>query len=343
MATEPVNPSILLPELARPRRPPTELLVNDVTLREAEQSEGVSLSQELKVELALALERSGVRQVQVGYPGRFERDGRATRAVREALTGTAVEVVALAFVEDWRSEIDACLASGAQVITVVFRSSDRLQRLLGVDRVQAVERVRSAVERAVAGGALVAFLPSDGARADPEHLSQLWEAAAGSGAERVYVADSMGAGTPELIAWLVDRAHAITGLRVGVHCHDDFGLAVANTLAGVNAGAAIVDVAVNGLGDRAGNAPFEEVVAALELLYDQHTGIELAALTELSRRFARASGRALPPNKPISGDAVFVHTLPTHREAISRDSRSIQAFEPELVGNVGRQEDRPES
>jgi isopropylmalate/homocitrate/citramalate synthase len=343
MAREPVNPSISLPELARSRRPPAELLVNDVSLREAEQSEGISLSQELKVELALALERCGVRQVQVGYPGRFERDRLATRAVREALSGTAVEVVALAFVEDWGAEIDACLDSGAEVISIVFRSSDRLQRLLGVDRQHAVECVRGSVERAVAGGALVAFLPSDTTRADPDHLSELWEAAAGAGARRVYVADSMGAGTPELIAWLVDRAHAVTGLPVGVHCHDDFGLAVANTLAGVNAGAEITDVAVNGLGDRAGNAPMEEVVAALELLYEQPTGVTLSSLTEISRRFARATGRELPPNKPISGGAAFVHTLPTHREAISRDSRSIQAFEPEIVGNVERQEDRPDS
>ena len=343
MAREPVNPTILFPELARSRRPPAALLVNDVTLREAEQSEGITLGQELKIELALALEGSGIRQVQVGYPGRFKRDREATQAVREVLTVAAVEVVALAFVEDWRREIDACLASGAQVISVVFRSSDRLQRLLGVDRQQAVERVRESVERAVAGGALVAFLPSDTTRADPEHLSDLWEAAAFAGAARVYVADSMGAGTPELIAWLVDRARAVTGLPVGVHCHDDFGLAVANTLAGVNAGAEITDVAVNGLGDRAGNAPMEEVVAALELLYEQHTGVALGSLTDVSRRFARATGRDLPPNKPISGDAAFVHTLPTHREAISRDSRSIQAFEPELVGNLERQEDRPES
>ena len=87
---------------------------------------------------------------------------------------------------------------------------------------------------------------------------------------------------------------------------------------------------------------FRAAVAALELLYEQPTGIALASLTELSRRFARAAGRELPPNKPISGSAAFVHTLPTHREAISRDSRSIQAFEPELVGNVERQENRPQ-
>ena len=340
MASEAVNRLIATPAVASERQPPSSLLINDVTLREGEQSEGVSFSEARKVELALALHAAGVRQVQVGYPGRFERDGEATRSVAAALPDGKVEVVALAFVPDWEHEVDACLESGADVVTVVFRSSDRLQRLLGVTREQAVERVRGAVSRAAAGDAQVAFLPSDTTRADPGHLSELWHAAASSGADRVYVADSMGAATPELVAWLVRRARELTGLAVGVHCHNDFGLAVANTLAGVNAGAEIVDVAMNGLGDRAGNAPLEEVVAALELLYELPTGIELAALTQLSRLFAAASNRTLPPNKPISGSSVFVHTLPTHRAAIEQDSRSIQAFEPELVGNTQRLEDR---
>jgi isopropylmalate/homocitrate/citramalate synthase len=343
MAAEPVNPSVFRAELAATRSPPAHVLVNDVTLREAEQSEGISLPQELKVELAIVLRDAGIRQVQVGYPGRFERDAEATRAVAAAVPEVAVEVVALAFVEDWEEEIDACVATGADVISVVYRSSDRLQRLLGIDQDHAVRRAGEAVRRASGGGATVAFLPSDSTRADPDHLARLWETAALSGASRVYVADSMGAGTPELVGWLVDRAADVSGLSVGVHCHDDFGLAVANTLAGVNSGAAITDVAVNGLGDRAGNAPMEEVVASLELLYDIRTGIVLDALTGVSRHFAQAAKRPLHPNKPISGSAVFVHTLPTHRAAIERDGRSIQAFEPELVGNVGRLEDRPES
>jgi homocitrate synthase NifV len=336
VAIEAINPLIASPDLARDRRPPRSVLVNDVTLREGEQSEGVSFSEARKVELALALHAAGVRQVQVGYPGRFARDGEATKAVVAALPDGEVEVVALAFVEDWEHEVDACLESGADVITVVFRSSDRLQNLLGVTHAEAVERVRGAVSRAAVRDAQVAFLPSDATRADPEHLNELWDAAASSGAARVYVADSMGAATPELVAWLVGRAQGLTGLPAGVHCHNDFGLAVANTIAGVNAGAEIVDVAVNGLGDRAGNAPLEEVVAALELLYELPTGVELAALTRLSELFAGASSRTLPPNKPISGTSVFVHTLPTHRAAIEKDSRSIQAFEPELVGNAQR-------
>jgi isopropylmalate/homocitrate/citramalate synthase len=337
---EPVSPWNSQPELENGAGRSATILVNDVTLREGEQSEGVSFSQETKVELALALEKAGVRQMQIGYPGRFPRDGEATQAVSQALATAQVEVVALAFVPDWEQEVDACLESGANVVSVVYRSSDRLQKLLRVTRAEALQRTEQAVARAAKGNVTVAFIPSDSTRADPNHLVQLWQKAAAAGARRVYVADSMGAATPQLITRLVEQARSLTSLPVGVHCHNDFGLVVANTLAGVNAGAQVVDVAVNGLGDRAGNAPLEEVVAALALLYGIDTGVDLQSLTDLSRLFAETSGRPLHPNKPISGPSVFVHTLPTHIQAIERDSRSIQPFEPELVGNQQRIEPR---
>jgi isopropylmalate/homocitrate/citramalate synthase len=336
MVPEPVNAWNLLPEVDSSPRRPRAVLVNDVTLREGEQAEGVSFSEERKVELAVALEVAGLRQIQVGYPGRFPRDGEATKAVSAALEHARVEVVALAFVPDWEREVEACLASGAAVVTVVYRASDRLLSVLGVSRAQALERTRAAVARAVEGNVVVGFLPSDATRADPELVAALWQAAAEAGAAHVYVADSIGAATPDLVAWLVGRARSLTGLPVGVHCHNDFGLVVANSIAGVNAGAEIVDVAVNGLGDRAGNAPLEEVVAALALLYGVETGIDLGSLTALSRQFAAAAGRPLHPNKAITGPNVFAHTLPTHVSAIEADSRSIQPFEPELVGNVQR-------
>jgi isopropylmalate/homocitrate/citramalate synthase len=318
------------------------VLVNDVTLREAEQCENVLFSLEEKVELAAALAEVGVAQVQVGYPGQFERDREVVGLVRDAVPEVAVEVVALAFVEDWEREIEQCAASGAHVVHVVYRSSDRLHALLGVDRTRALDRTREAIAAASSAGCTVAFTPSDCTRADLGFLEELWAAAAEAGASRVYVADSMGAATPELIALLVARARERTGRDVGVHCHDDFGLGVANTLAGLAAGASIADVAVNGLGDRAGNAAMEEVVAALGFLYELDAGVQLKGLTALSRRFAAASGRDMPPNKPVVGTSAFTHVLPTHVAAIRADPRSIQPIEPELVGNVQRVGERPD-
>ena len=336
MAGDPVSPVNALPELQAARRPPAAVQVNDVTLREAEQSEGVRFDLDAKLALARRLERVGAASVQVGYPGRFAEDARAVDAVARALTRARVEAVALAFVADWEAEIDACLAGGAAVVNVVARSSDRLHRVLGTTRAEVLERAAAAIGRAVESGIEVAFTPSDCTRADPAYLAELWQVAAGAGARRVYVADSVGVATPELVALLVTRAREATGLAVGVHCHSDFGLGVANTIAGVMAGADRIDVAVNGLGDRAGNAPLEEVVAALELLYDLPTGIALDQLTELSEAFAESSDRELAPNKPLTGPAVFAHVLPTHTAAMEADSRAIQPFEAELVGNRGR-------
>jgi isopropylmalate/homocitrate/citramalate synthase len=335
-AARPVNENLFLDELVQARTPPQRVWLNDVTLREGEQCENVSFSLDAKVELALALEAAGVPQIQVGYPGRFERDAQAAAKVSAALSSARVEVVALAFVEEWVREVDASLASGAPVVNIVQRASDRLHRVLGITRDEARARARSAIQRAVAGGVAVSFTPSDSTRADPRFLIELWETAAEAGASRLYVADSMGAAAPELVALLVRRAGEVTGLPVGVHCHNDFGLGVGNTVAGVMAGASYVDVAVNGLGDRAGNAPLEEVAAALELLYGVPTGVDLGQLTALSERFAVASARNLPPNKPVTGSAVFAHVLPTHVAAMERDPRAIQPFEAEIVGNVGR-------
>ncbi len=339
---QPASPLNAFPTLRTRRHPPSELLLCDVTLREGEQSRGVSFSLEQKVELALALEAAGVRQIQVGYPGRFERDLDATRAVSSALTRAATEVVALAFVPDWEAEISACLASEAAVVNVVHRASDRLHGLLGVNHADVLHRVKGAIRQASSGGATVAFTPSDGTRADQDFLLRMWEVAAEAGADRLYVADSVGVATPELVASLVERARSVGEIPIGVHCHNDFGMVVANTCAGVMAGAELADVAVNGLGDRAGNAPLEEVATALALLYELDSGIDLVELTGLSERVATLAGRTLPTNKPVTGSDVFAHTLPTHVAAIEADARAIQPFEPELVGNRQRIDARPD-
>lgn len=336
----PVSPLNMLDAVSVDRSPPADLLINDVTLREAEQGAGVVFPLDTKLAIANALVSLGVRQLQVGYPGRFASDKEAASAVVQDVPGATVEVVALAFVEDWKGEIDACASTDAQIIHITNRASDRLRRISGISREAALERTKAAIRYAKTKARTVAFAPSDATRTDVEFLGQLWSAAVEAGADRVYVADSVGVATPDVMAFLVNLARDTTGLPVGVHCHNDFGLAVANTVAGVMTGAVIADVAVNGLGDRAGNTPLEELTAALTLLYGIDLGIDLAALTRTSAFLAAASKRPLTPNKPITGSAVFTHVLPTHIEAVGKDARSLQPYEPELVGNQQRIEPR---
>ena len=337
-ATRPEPASALnsLPELTAQRQSPSSVLINDVTLREAEQGEAKHLSADQKVRLAEALESAGVRQLQVGYPGRSEEDNAVIKEISQRLKSAAVEAVALVFLPEWEHEVDACLASGASVVLVSCRASERHRKLLGMTREELVDRVKSAVARTVLGGVTVSFVASDTTRTDLELLKPMWLAAARAGARRICIADSVGAGTPELIDLLVREARKATGLLIDVHCHDDFGLATANSLAGVMAGAGIVDVAVNGLGDRAGNASLEEVVAALELLYQQDTGIVLKDLTSLSELFAHETGVPLPRHKAITGPEVFAHVLPTHVSVMHKDQRAMQPFEASLVGNNSR-------
>jgi isopropylmalate/homocitrate/citramalate synthase len=331
-----VSPLNLVEAVRRGLPMPAAILVNDVTLREAEQSPGISFSIEVKVALARRLESAGVSQVQVGYPGLSSEQADAATAVVDAMRSTRVEVGALAFVEDWRGQIDACISTGASIVHVTNRTSQRLHAMGGISPQEVLERTDAAVRYAARRGHEVTFGPSDSTRTDIAFLREAWKTAANAGATRIYVTDSVGVATPELVRHLVELAQETAGVSVGVHCHNDFGLAVANTLAGVAAGASIVDVAVNGLGDRAGNTSMEETVAALHLLYGTDTGITLAALTSISEAFAVASGRVLHDNKPITGRDVFTHVLPGHVAAIKADPLSMQPFRPELVGNVQR-------
>lgn len=329
-----VSPLNLVEQVRRRLPMPPTVLVNDVTLREAEQSAGIALSLELKVELARLLESAGVSQVQVGYPGLSTEHAEAAAAVVDALRATPVEVGALAFVENWRPQIDACISTGAAIIHITNRTSSRLRALAGVSEQEVLGRTDAAVRYAARHGNEVTFGPSDSTRTNIAFLRRAWDTAVQAGAKRIYVTDSVGVATPELMVHLVELAHDVKGATVAVHCHNDFGLAVANTIAGVGAGASIVDVSVNGLGDRAGNASMEETVAALHLLYGTQTGVELASLTRVSEAFASASGRLLHDNKPITGRDVFSHRFPTHVAAMKADPHSFQAFDPEVVGNI---------
>ena len=313
---------------------PKHVEIVDVTPREAQQATGISLTVDETVELAAASVAAGITRLQVGLPGQRQRDREAAREIARSFGQVEVENVALVFLDAWREEVGSCLELDCARVNVVCRSSDRLQAASGLSRESALERVRAAVE-AASGAARVSFTPSDATRTDPEYLFELFQIAAAAGADRIYLADSMGVAWPGLMANLVARACSELDIEVGVHCHDDLGLATANTLASIEAGATVVDVAWNGLGDRAGNAALEEIAVALEFVYGIRTTVELHELTPSSRRVAAAVGRDVAPNKAIVGRDVFSHSLPTHVAAMRRDGRAIQPFEAELVGNVG--------
>jgi len=176
------------------------------------------------------------------------------------------------------------------------------------------------------------FSPTDSTRARPGLLSDLYQAVAASGAEAVYVCDTVGVASPSGIRDLVSGAVDAAGVPVAVHCHNDLGLALANALAACEAGADRVDTCVNGLGERCGNPSLDEVAVAVELLLGGSTGVDLGALTAIAAEFAHLTGQPLPGTKAVVGPCAFAQKMDIHVEASVRDERTYVPFAPSLVG-----------
>jgi isopropylmalate/homocitrate/citramalate synthase len=190
------------------------------------------------------------------------------------------------------------------------------------------------IELAKRGGLIVAFAPADTTRTEIDFLLEMVELAGDAGADRVFIADTLGAAAPGAIRWLVEQVRAVTSLPIEFHGHNDFGLVLANALAAIEAGATIVDTTLNGWGDRTGNPATEELVAILELLYRNPVGIDLATIARLSKELAAELGVPVPPAKPITGALAFAHKLETHVNAVLKHPPAFEPYDPAIVGGA---------
>jgi isopropylmalate/homocitrate/citramalate synthase len=311
----------------------------DCTLRDGEQTAGVHFSLDDRVAIARALDDAGVGQIQLSYPGLSRSDVSDTDALVGLRLRATTEVIAMLHTDNWEHQVDAAVDTGADVVSLIHGVSDiRLRDVYGITPDEAVSRIRRGIERARARGAkLINVSPTDTPRCSRDVLTMLYPAVVAAGADRVRINDSSGSCSPLGMRRLVELVRGLVAVPVGVHCHDDFGLALANTVASVEAGAAQVDVCVNGLGERAGNAALEEVVATLELLYGIDTGVDLSRLTSISELVAGASGYDVPRNKAVVGREVFSHTFATHiRDFVAGGWALHEPFQPSIVGNRRR-------
>jgi isopropylmalate/homocitrate/citramalate synthase len=310
-----------------------EVLVNDCTLREGEQAALVNIRPEQKVRLARQLAATGVRQIQAGYPGLSRSDFEVFRQIRAADTGATLEAVVLGYLPSWREQVQACVDAGADVVSIVYVTSPpRRERIFQASKPEVKERSRALIELAKQGGLTVSFAPADTTRTELDFALEMVELAETAGADRVYVADTLGAATPGAVRWLVEQVRAASRLPVQFHGHNDFGLALANALAALEAGAAVVDTTLNGWGDRTGNPATEELVAALDLLYGRPVGIDVAGIARLSQEIAAELGVPVPPAKPITGALAFAHKLETHVKAVLTHPPAFEAYDPAIVG-----------
>lgn len=301
----------------------------DTTLRDGEQSVGVVLGPEEKLEIARALSAAGIDRIEAGFPRVSEDDARAISLVLEA--GLDAEV--WGFSRAVRADVEALVELGLTASVIESPVSDGKLAALGVSRETMVERIRAAVSLATEQGIRVAFFGVDSTRAELEFVRRVYEEAVDAGAREVVVVDTLGIATPEAAAFLVGEVVERVGHEIPVHWHghDDFGLATAAAIAAVQAGATWVQGTVNGMGERAGNADLVEVALALEALYGIPTRLRVEQARELAGLVQRLAGTPLAPWKPVTGDNLFTRESGAVASQF-HDPPAIEPYASELVG-----------
>jgi isopropylmalate/homocitrate/citramalate synthase len=301
----------------------------DTTLRDGEQTVGVVLGPEQKLEIATALAAAGVDRIEAGFPRVSDDDAKAISLILDA----DLDAEIWGFSRAVRADVEALVELGLRASVVESPISDGKLAALGVSREAMLERIRSAVSFATAEGIRVAFFGVDASRADLEFVRRVYEAAVEAGAAEVVVVDTLGIATPEAAAFLVNDVVERLDYAIPVHWHghDDFGLATAAAVAAVQAGATWVQGTVNGMGERAGNADLVEVALALEALYGIPTRLDLSRARELAGLVQELAGTPLAAWKPVTGDNLFTRESGAVA-AQFHDPPAIEPYSSELVG-----------
>jgi isopropylmalate/homocitrate/citramalate synthase len=301
----------------------------DTTLRDGEQSVGVVLDPQQKLELARAIDELGVERIEAGFPRVSQDDWDAVKLV----AGAGLRAEVWGFSRAVAADAEALVELGVQASVIESPISDAKLAALGVTRESMLERIRDAVSFAAGHGITVAYFGVDGTRADPKFFRQAYETAVEAGAKEAVVVDTIGVATPEAVADLVGSTREQLGPDVPVHFHghNDFGLATAAATAAVRAGAAWIQGTINGMGERGGNANLIEVAMTLDALYGVSTNLRLDRAREVSRLVREVSGYDLEPWKPVVGENLFRRESGAVASQF-HDPPAIEPYSSELVG-----------
>ena len=304
----------------------------DTTLRDGEQTPGVSLDMDEKLAIARGLDALGVQVIQAGSAITSEEERKSMKAVADS--GLNAEICS--FVRTLKSDVDLALQCDVDSVHLVVPVSDlHIERKLKSDRKTVFQNAIDVTEYAKDHGLVVELSGEDASRADLNFLTSIYRAGVEAGADRLCFCDTVGVLVPETTAAIFGKLSDL-GAPISIHCHNDFGMATANTVAALRSGASQAHVTVNGIGERAGNASLEEVVMTLESLYKTKTGIRCEDLYQLSRMVSRMTGIPVAPNKSLVGENAFTHEAGIHVHGLLADTSTYEPLHPEQVGRKRR-------
>jgi 2-isopropylmalate synthase len=317
------------------------ITIFDTTLRDGEQSPGVVLSPDEKVEIARALERLGVDVIEAGFAASSPGDFEGVRAVGAAVSSPTVASLSRTRADDLDAAVEALAGARGRTRIHIFIATSpiHMERKLGLEPPEVLEQARFAVTYVANRADEVEFSCEDATRSDPAFVASVCRAAIEAGATTINLPDTVGYAMPEEHAQFLREVRRLCReleqVTLSVHCHNDLGLAVANTLAGVQAGATQVECTINGIGERAGNAALEEVVMALRVRADAlgyETGVDVGEIGSISQLVSQLTGYAVQRNKAVVGANAFAHEAGIHQDGMLKDTSTYQIMDPAELG-----------
>lgn len=308
------------------------LRILDTTLRDGEQTPGVLITSDEKLKIALKLDELGVNVIEAGSAITSKDEQKSIKTITENNLNAEI----CSFARPVKVDIDAALDCDVDSIHLVIPSSDlHIEYKLRKTREQVEKMAVEATEYAKSHGLIVELSTEDATRTKMENLKHLYDLTISAGADRICACDTVGILTPER-SYNFYKELSTFNVPLSVHCHNDFGLAVANTLEGLRGGASQAHVTVNGLGERAGNASLEELIMTIESLYDVKTGLNTRLFYEISQLVERISGVTLQSNKAIVGQNAFAHESGIHSDGVLKKTETYEPIKPEIVGHRRR-------
>lgn len=306
----------------------SDVEILDVTLRDGEQTPGVAFTREEKIDIATMLDEMGIEIIEAGYPVVSQGEKDSVKAV----TGLGLDAKISCLARAVKADIDAVIDCDADMVGIFIGTSDlHLQYKHHKTQDEAIRCAVEALEYAKHHGLITRFAAEDATRTSLDFLKRFYKAGEEAGADYVNIADTVGIMTPSTMRFLVSEIKKTVKIPIAVHCHDDLGLAVANTIAAAEAGAKQLHTTSNGIGERAGNASLEEVLVNLRIQYgiDRY---DLTKITDLSKTVQRYSGIGIAKNKAVVGDHAFAHESGIHIAALLENDRTYEVFSPGMVG-----------